>query len=287
MSESFTRTPQGLVEKWRFFPVPTVWVEGFTDIYFYEPITSGLDCRTEAFHGIMNSEALIEALVANNYPYIVILDGDYSILRPCAERHRNVVRLKRYSCENFLWEVLPANRLCLRHSHCGDDKDLLVTKMADMVVSLKSVLGHAIVLDVAARRSPIPPKVLPDHIGSLLKEQKSTEIDQEKVDAIALQAEGLIDPEVVSAARLDVELFLRGRCVSHLLKGHLVFGLLKLAFVQAAASELNQNVQISTDVFMQMLAEMVWRQDLPEDHRQLKDDIVHLVNSMVGMNPVS
>ena len=80
MSVPFTRTPTGVVGKWRFYNVPTVWVEGPTDIYFYQPVLGDLACRIEPFHGSENAVALINELVGSDHPYVVILDGDYTIL---------------------------------------------------------------------------------------------------------------------------------------------------------------------------------------------------------------
>lgn len=156
---AFTRTPGGLAEKWRFHQVPTIWVEGPTDIFFYEPICDSLCCRLEAFHGAENAEALIKGLVDTDYPYLVILDGDYRILKPVRSQHRCVIVLARYSFENFLWEREAVNRACLRHAQCGDKKDIVTTEMERVAEHLSKELLYAVALDVAARRSPSPPAV--------------------------------------------------------------------------------------------------------------------------------
>lgn len=104
MSVPFTRTPTGVVGKWRFYNVPTVWVEGPTDIYFYQPILADLSCRIEAFHGSDNAIALIAELTKYDHPYVVVLDGDYTILSRRRGLHKRLLILRRYSFENYLWE---------------------------------------------------------------------------------------------------------------------------------------------------------------------------------------
>ena len=98
MSDGFTRTPTGVVGSRYFSSKPIVWVEGPTDIYFYEPVIGDLDCVIKPFHGCLNSEALIKGLVDDDcdYPYAIILDGDYSILNRRRSVHRWVVVLRRY-----------------------------------------------------------------------------------------------------------------------------------------------------------------------------------------------
>ena len=173
---AFARTSGGIAEKWRFHQVPTVWLEGPTDLFFYKPISDGISCRFEPFHGGANARALISALKEHDYPYLVVLDGDYSILNPKRSPHRRVIVLPCYSYENLLWEPYAINMACLRHARCGEQKDLIMSAMNQVVLMFKKDLLPALVLDVAARRMESPPKVLPDHIESLLNGQKHGDI---------------------------------------------------------------------------------------------------------------
>ena len=124
MTVGFTRTPSGIVGKWHFYSMPTIWVEGPTDIYFYSPIVDDLQCRIEAFHGHENATALIEGLRDHGLPYLVVLDGDYDILSAWRSPHKRVIRLRRYSFENYLWEREPLNRACHRSAQSGDRTEL-------------------------------------------------------------------------------------------------------------------------------------------------------------------
>ena len=117
---AFTRTPGGNLKKWRFYPMPLVWVEGETDFCFYRPIADKIPHRFESLGGRKNAEPLIQALRNHNYPYLVILDGDYEILRHSRAPYHSVIILSRYSFENFLWDTATVNYVCRVHARCGD-----------------------------------------------------------------------------------------------------------------------------------------------------------------------
>jgi len=294
---SFTRTPGGLAEKWRFHNIPTIWVEGPTDIFFYEPVCGSLRCRLEAFHGSENAEALVKGLVDHDYPYLVVLDGDYGILNPARSPHRCVIVLARYSFENFLWEKEPVNQACLRHAQCGDKKDIVGAEMERIARHLVDELLHVVALDVAARRLPSPPEVLPDRIEQLLLHQSRPDIDPAKTARLIASVEARLDPTVVLEAQEDVRKFLANRCITHLLKGHLVFGVLRRVFLQAAANEsgrlrsavngLGRNCQIPNDALTQLLADMVWRRPNSEDHRVLKRKLKSLIRKLIPRYPAA
>lgn len=270
---SFTRTPGGLAEKWRFHQVPTIWVEGPTDIYFYEPVTENLPCRMEAFQGCNNAEALIKALVDHDYPYLVILDGDYEILKQSKSPHRCVLILARYSFENFLWESDAVNRACLRHARCGETKDLAGAEMERVTKHLKKELLHVVALDIAARRSPAPPAVLPDAMEQLALDNSGPDLDPAKIAAVVATVEPQLDPAEIAAAKADVRCFLANRCITHLIKGHFILGILRRLFLRAAESESGTRSSLPYDAFTQILADMVWRRVQSEDHKRLKRTI--------------
>jgi len=267
---AFTRTASGMAEKWRFHQVPTVWVEGPTDLFFYPPISTGIPCRFEAFHGCENARALICALKENDYPYLVVLDGDYSVLERKRSPHRRVVVLPRYSFENFLWEPAAINTACLRHARCGDQKDLVVNEMEKIVRTLNKELLPAIILDVAARKMDTAPDVLPDRVEPLLKNATSTEFDGARLKALVKRAKTEVDKKFARDSATRVRSFLQERCISHLIAGHLLFGLLRRTFVQAANKERGSKSVTADDALLQMLSDAVWKSCRVGDHKWLK-----------------
>lgn len=282
---AFTRTSGGLTEKWRFHQVPTIWVEGPTDLYFYEPISHGLSCRFEPFHGVENARALVEALKSNDYPYLVILDGDYSILKKTRSPHRRVIRLPRYSYENLLWEQEAINNACLRHARCGDSKNLVKTDMSSTVRRMKSEILPALILDVAARRMDTAPGVLPERVEPLLKSQKSVEFEKTRLETIVKKAKKDVDANLAKEARKEVRAFMSDRCISHLVPGHFLFGLLRRIFVQAADRERGSKSVAADDALLQILADAVWRFCTNGDHQRLKRNFRSKLRELVALFP--
>ena len=283
---AFTRTPSGLAEKWRFHEIPTIWIEGDTDLYFYEPISHGLSCRFEPFHGYKNAQALIDALRAKNYPYLVILDGDYSILKRSRSPHRRVIRLPRYSYENLLWEPEAINKACLRHARCGDSKDLVKKEMSATVRSLKTDIHPALVLDVAARRMDSPPSVLPERVDRLLiKSQTRVDFEPAELKKLIHAAKHEVDADLAKEARREINAFLRERCISHLIPGHFLFGLLRRIFVQAADRERGAKSMSADGALLQLLSDAVWEFCTDGDHQRLKRNFRSKLREAVALFP--
>ena len=259
-----------MVEKWRFYRLPTVWVEGPTDVVFYEPISDGIACRFEAFRGRSNADSLIRALKDYGYPYVVILDGDYAILKRSRAPHRWVLVLPRYSFENLLWESEAVNKACLRHAQCGEDKDLVSPDMAEVERMIEQDLLCAIILDVAARRFSSPPEVLPNHIEPILRRPDRTEVDPDKITERTERAKNQIDHHIRQGARASVADFLTERRITDLLRGHLLFGLLRRIFTNAAARERGNRINLHDSALTQMLSDAIWRYCKTGDHQRLR-----------------
>ena len=179
----FTRTDSGLAEKWRFCEELIVWVEGPTDVLFYRIMAGSVRsviCRFEAFGGRPTGLKLIRELKNKDYPYVVILDGDYDILRGTRAPHGSVLIVPRYSVENLLWERDAVNEVCCRHAQCGEKRDLVGDDMATVERVIERELLGAIVLDVAARGMRCAPKVLPDRVEAILKGKRDLAVDSRR-----------------------------------------------------------------------------------------------------------
>jgi hypothetical protein len=282
MSEGFTRTPTGVVGSRYFFPKPIVWVEGPTDIYFYEPVIGELNCVIKVFHGSSNASALMRGLLDNDfeYPYAVILDGDYSILTPQRSVHRWVIILRRYSFENYLWEKTSLNRSCLKHAQCGDGGDAIGEDFERIESELLVKLREAIELDIAARMCDPAPKVLPPRVEALLMDQDTPDICPAKVAAITEAAKAQIPNDIVRRAKADVRTFLRSGKISWLLNGHVLFGIIQRVFTKTSASIRGKKVILNDDALTQLLAEMVWRCVPSDEHRRLRRKLVGVVREL-------
>lgn len=269
----FTRTYRGLAEKWRFCDELIVWVEGPTDVLFYRIMAESVrnvECRFEAFGGRPKGLKLIRELKNKDYPYVVILDGDYDILEGRRAPHGSVLIVPRYSMENLLWERDAVNEVCCRHAQCGEKKDLVGEDMAMVERVIKEELLGAIVLDVAAREMRCPRKVLPDRVEAILKGKRGFVVDREKVINIVETARRWVDKDGLKEAERKVKGFLKGRGVAHLFKGHLLFGFLRRIVVGAAARERGKRTNVRDEDLAHLLAAMVWTVCRGGDHGRMK-----------------
>ena len=282
MSEAFTRTPAGMVGSRFFYSTPVVWVEGPTDIYFYEPITGGLNCSLKPFYGYSNARALIDGLLDGDYtyPYAIILDGDYSILAPRRSKHRWVIVLKRYSFENYLWERESLNRSCLKHAQCGEMMDVLGKDFSQIETDIETKLRPLVELDIAARRSDPSPDVLPKGIDQLLTHPERPEICPHKSAQLIEKVAPQLNDDVLEKAKKDVDSFLKNRLFTHLLNGHLLFGILQRVFTQVTTGVRGKKVILNNDGICQLLAEMVWRSMPSSDHKLLRRKLVTVIKEI-------
>lgn len=270
MNLPFTRTPTGIVGKWRFYQSPTIWVEGPTDIWFFEPLVADLQCRMEPFHGAENARALIEDLKLNGFPYAVVLDGDYTIPRRWRSPHRYIIRLTRYSFENVLWEKEPINLACLRHAQPGERGDVIGSEFERLTKYLEEKLFQLVALDIAARTMDPSPKVLPDRIESLLVREDATEIDIYKVGAIAGAVDKLLETRVLEQAKDDFARVVKTCICVDIIKGLLLFGVLRRMFTECVTRIRGKKAILNDEALTQILAEMVWRKVPSVEHKKLK-----------------
>ena len=100
---SFSRTPSGLAAEYLFYKDKVlVYVEGHTDISFYNAVLQNHNCRIKTYSEETDYSKFLEVLVTDNPHYVVILDGHYEILTRRRSKHRRLVLLHRHSCENYL-----------------------------------------------------------------------------------------------------------------------------------------------------------------------------------------
>lgn len=270
MSQSFTRTPTGIVAKWQFHNVPTVWVEGPTDIFFYPPALRGLRFRIEAFHGCGNAKALIDGILKFDLPYLVIMDGDYGILNPRRSDHRRIIVLKRYSFENYLWHVNALNYACRRHAQSGDQVDVLSDEMARLERHISDVFRTAVEIDVASIVCNPAPKILPDAIEQLLVSPSNPDVDPVKVNNFVGASVIVVPAQEISEAKKRVQKFLETRPFIDLFKGHLLLGVLCRMFCKRAAELKGSSAPIRQDALVQILSDAVWSIATEPDYKTLR-----------------
>ena len=272
----FSRTLPGIIAECRFHQKTTVHVEGHTDIPFYEKLLQGYGCRIVPRDGRNQCEALADALAKHNYPYVVILDGDYGILVSTQSNHSRVILLNRYSFENYLFEEEPIKQFC-RYRNSKTDLAELECQFHALVNNIELKFKELIVLDVAHQRSRTGCKALPDKPERFFTARRSVDFRDDYILERRTQAIQHIDKNSVNEARTLVEDFLKRHRLVDLLPGHFAFAII----CRLIAVSVNRTIQC--DDIRVPLSTSVW--DLAEsaDHNQLKEHIHHAVKEAQKM----
>ena len=206
----FSRTLPGIIARCLLYPKKTiVHVEGETDKAFYDEILQKYNCRIEARNGKKQCEELAEVLAHHNYPYVVILDGDYEILERTRSKHRRVILLHRHSFENYLFEEKPIEQFCWDLTHLENRVKKLASRFQEVIENTELKFKELIVLDVAHQRSHTGCNVLPNKPDQFLERGRSVDVLDDKIQQRCVEAAQCIDRQSVENARIVIEEFLR------------------------------------------------------------------------------
>lgn len=267
---TFQRTDSGLIGKYLFYREPLVWVEGHTDIPFYERILRDYPCQLEPAGGKGECQKLATALLENDYPYVVVLDGDYDILEKTRSIHRRVVILHRHSNENYLFEKEPVEKICCNYVNVGGGEELVGNTFEETLEFIKSELIDLTILDVAHYRADTGREVLPSRIEPLLKPQKELAFSQDEIERRCTECQDSIHQENVNEAKALVMKFLEQRRLVDLLPGHLVFGILRRLIIKVIKRKTGRKPNIDDAAIRSLLSMEVWSLVQSSDHRSLR-----------------
>ena len=261
---SFARTPSGLAAEYLFYKEILVYVEGYTDIPFYDAILQNYGCRIKARGGKEECKKSAADLVKGNYPYVVILDGDYGILERTRSKHRRVILLHRYSFENYLFEEEPIEQFCRDRTPLENRLKKLASRFQEVVKNTELKFKELIVLDVAHQRSYTGYNVLPNKPDRFLKPGKSMNFQDNEIQQRCVEAAQRIDRQSIDSAKALVEKFLKKRRFIDLLPGHFAFGIMRRLIIHTI------DRSISDDDVRVPLSREVWGLVNTNDHNSLK-----------------
>ena len=262
---SFSRTLQGIIARCLFYPQIIVHVEGDTDKAFYHEILQKHNCRIEARDGKKQCEELAAVLAHYNYPYVVILDGDYEILKSTRSKHRRVILLHRHSFENYLFEERPIEQFCWDLTHLENRVKKLARRFQEVIENTELKFKELIVLDVAHQRSHTGYNVLPNKPDRFLKPGKSVNFRDDQIQQRCAEAAAqCIDRQSIEEARTLVEGFLREHRFIDLLPGHFAFGIMRRLIMNTV------DESVSNDEIRLYLSRVVWGLVENPDHNSLK-----------------
>lgn len=262
---SFSRTPSGLKAGPSFYQKTIVYVEGDSDIPFYDQVLQGYNYHIKLQHGKEEGKKLVAALEQGDPPYVVILDGDYEILERTPSKHRRVILLHRYSYENYLFEEEPIEQFCRDRTPLEDSLKKLASRFQKIVKDTELKFKELIVLDVAHQRSGTGYGVLPNKPDRFLKSGKSVNFRDDEIQQWCEEAAAqCIDKQYIEEARTLVNKFLSKCRFIDLLPGHFAFGIMRRLITNTI------DRSISDDDVRVPLSRAVWGLVKTDDHNSLK-----------------
>lgn len=267
---AFTRTFSGQVAEYRFLSEPLVWVEGPDDIPFYAEALRGVTCTLKPAGGLEQCEKLAEALLERDHPYVVVRDGDYTILKRRRSPHRRVVILQRHSMENYLFVRDPAEETCRRCAKIGTTEDLVGPAFDAAARTIETVLLPILVLDIAHSRAETGQRVLPKRAEALMVRGDRVGFVDERIAARCNEAvEGVPGAHVREARGLLRDYMRTRRCVDAL-PGHFAFGILRRLLTGVVKRHKKRGLGMEDDTLKAFLSARVWARPRGADHMTLR-----------------
>ena len=275
----FTRTEHGLRNSHQFYSHPIVWVEGDDDVVYLGYALQDFEIFVKPANGKPNCEKLATDLFENDAPIVVVMDGDYDLLKKRKrKRHRRLIVLERYSIENYLFEEQVCEKVCRM---CAADLagtvyvDGLLEELNEHILDqLKEVIGLDAALCIAGEETA----ALPNRIEALLKYKGKTELDPVLVEKAASKARKAAAGLDVNSVHEQVRAFIQTRPIAHLLRGHLLFGLLR--FLISQALQKNGKRKAPDDRSLRALFARYFWQDHHADHKKLRAKLIKGVREL-------
>ena len=263
---TFSRTPSGLAAEYLFYPEILVYVEGHTDIPFYDAVLQNYNCRIRTYREEKGSDRLTEELIEKNHPYVVIIDGHYEMLERTRSQHRRTVLLHRHSYENYLFEVEPIKQFCRDRARSKDSLENILanSKFQEVLERAEHYFKEIIVFDVAHQRAETGYDALPDKPHRFFKSTTKLDFQNSQIQHWGTEAANCIDSDSTDHAKTLVEQFLRKRRFVDLLPGHFVFDIMRRLICETL------HESIKKEEIRLYLSREVWRLAKTRDHNSLK-----------------
>lgn len=263
---SFSRTPPGLAAEYLFYSEILVYVEGYTDIPFYNEVLQNYSCRIISKNGKSECEKFATLLEQGNYPYVVVLDGDYEILESDRSPHRRIVWLHRHSSENYLLEEEPVEKFRHYRASLEDSLEKLPSSFSEILKDTELKFKELLILDVAHQRAKTGYKVLPKAPDQFFAGPKTADFQDSRIQEQCSEATLGIDERSVEEAKTLVQDFLEGYRFIDLLPGHFAIGIIRRWINYTA----NAKPNVSEDEIRVFLSTEVWQSAKTRDHNSLK-----------------
>lgn len=279
MPKPFVRTLSGQLAKPRFRSKVVVYVEGDDDLKCFLWLEDQYGCKIEAVGGRPRCEEIAKQVVKEDVRCVVVIDGDYGILTRRRSEHRRVVRLMRYSCENyfFQYEVVEKVATTIKLPKDGDNS---LEIFEDATQHLEEILADLVIYDCAAIQSNCGVKVLPrSHYGRLLREPRACRVSRDEARKMISRVRGQIDKAAVKESRKKLQDWTKQNRFVDVLCGHIVFGALRRLIAEIVHKR-GHRMGVDNETLMGMLIESTWSILPSRDHQKLRNRLRHAIKDV-------
>ena len=280
---SFSRTPPGLSAEHLFYSEILVYVKGYTDIPFYNEVLQNYSCRIKSKNGKPECEKFATLMEQGNFPYVVVLDGDYEILEYTHSPHRRIVLLHRHSFENYLLEENPIEKFRHYRAPLEDSLDRLPSSFREIVEDIEQKFKELLILDVAHQRAKTGFKVLPNAPDQFFAGPRTADFLESRIQKKCSEATQRIDKQSIESARVLVQEFLKKHRFIDLLPGHFAFSIIR----RWINYTVNVRQRILEEDIRVYLSTEVWRLVSTRDHNSLKTRLRRAVREAERIRQVS
>lgn len=262
----FSRTASGDAAEYLFYSETLVYVEGYTDIPFYNEVLQGYNCRIISKQGKSECERFAMFLEQDNHPYVVVLDGDYEILESTRSPHHRIVWLHRHSFENYLLEEDPIDKFRHYRAPLEDSLDRLPSSFKEIAADTEQKFKELLILDVAHQRAKTGRRVFPKAPDELFAGPKTIDFNNSEIKKLCNKAAQGIDEQSIENARTLVQDFLKEHRFIDLLPGHFAFSIIR-RWINHTVNVRQRILEPDIRVF---LSTEVWHSVNTRDHNSLK-----------------
>lgn len=284
----FTRTPSGQSAYWFFNPKAILYVEGRSDIHFYEGLIRGIKCKIEKLNGEKAGKRIEQEILHNHAPYIVCYDGDYAIFDKERSPHRQIIRLSRYSFENYFWREDLLNIVACNFAGVQVANTSLVQSEFSRINTTTKKLCQLVELDITNRKKGIGVEVFPKSIHAIAKSTDPIRLCATKLAARRQKIAKIVQKNHAESHCESCEKYhsiLANVPAFHTFNGHFVLSVAKQIIINAVRRRTGSSLSCKENILGQLLGNALWGTKLDDDLRRLRNRLRKVLTEITRRYP--
>ena len=257
-----------MIAQYKFYARPLVWLEGVTDYAIFAKLLQDGQCVIKTAGGVEECRALARAMVDDDLPFVVVMDGDYGILTRKRSWHRRVVVLRRHSIENYCAEADVVAAVCCGYSEGRAQEREVGRRFGEFLEEVENELAELVLLDVVSQQDAgwLGPK----SVDELLASRRPLEFDREKIRRTIGEIRGRVGTRCSeTSAREELKRFVARKRFVDVVRGHWVFVLIRW-FMAGELSRVDVKMRLDDKALRYLFASEMWKRAKSEDHVSLR-----------------